>query len=167
MSDSLVVAPSALVTPTPARQQQQPIAKVRWLLGDKQQQHQHQQQHQQQQETARHSSLKATPGQGAAGNAASSDAARPPASHSSSGSSSKQGQLPPSGNEQLDRYLRYLLQEAPHKFMYYPQWGLSEQGCAAVAEFLRRDKRIKVMTLSGNAIRDEGELQAGSTCSCC
>jgi hypothetical protein len=60
-----------------------------------------------------------------------------------------------------------LLQEAPHKFMYYPQWGLSEQGCAAVAEFLRRDKRIKVMTLSGNGIRDDGELQAGSTCSCC
>ncbi|KAF6262581.1 hypothetical protein COO60DRAFT_1495678 [Scenedesmus sp. NREL 46B-D3] len=40
--------------------------------------------------------------------------------------------------------------------MYYPNWGLSEQGCLAVAEFLRRDRRIKVITLSGNGIRDEG-----------
>jgi hypothetical protein len=158
MSDSLVAAPSALVPPTPAKQQQQqqqPIPKVRWLLGDKQPQQQPQQQQQQQEAAARHSNLKSS------GGANEPDAAKPPAGGSGGGSSScsssKQGQLPASGNEQLDRYLRYLLQEAPHKFMYYPQWGLSEQGCAAVGEFLRRDKRVKVMTLSGNAIRDEGE----------
>uniref|UniRef100_A0A383W9J7 Uncharacterized protein n=1 Tax=Tetradesmus obliquus TaxID=3088 RepID=A0A383W9J7_TETOB len=163
ISDSMVAAPSALVSPTPAKQQHQPIPKVRWLLGDKQAQQQHQQQEQQQQQhkqyqqhetKARQGNLKVPAGQLVA---AVPDAARPPARVSGSGSSSfKQGQLPPSGNEQLDRYLQYLLQDAPHKFMYYPQWGLSEQGCAAVAEFLRRDKRIKVMTLSGNAIRDEG-----------
>jgi hypothetical protein len=52
----------------------------------------------------------------------------------------------------------YLLQEAhPHKYMYYPAWGVSEEGCAALGEFLRRDKRMKVMTLAGNDIRDEGE----------
>jgi hypothetical protein len=41
--------------------------------------------------------------------------------------------------------------------MYYPGWGLSDEGCLAVGEFLRRDGRIKVMTLSGNAIRDDGK----------
>lgn len=30
-------------------------------------------------------------------------------------------------------------------------------GCAAIGEFLRRDRRIKVVTLSGNSINDEGE----------
>jgi hypothetical protein len=128
---------------------------VRWLLGDKQPQ---QQQQQQQDTAAKQGNVKSPAGQLVASSAAAADASRPPA-RSSSGSL-KQGQLPPSGNEQLDRYLKYLLQDAPHKFMYYPQWGLSEQGCAAVAEFLRRDKRIKVMTLSGNAIRDEGEVDS-------
>eukprot|EP00879_Flechtneria_rotunda_P010797 GHRR01011283.1.p1 GENE.GHRR01011283.1~~GHRR01011283.1.p1 ORF type:complete len:361 (+),score=128.43 GHRR01011283.1:160-1242(+) len=67
------------------------------------------------------------------------------------------GTLPASGNEQLDKYLNYLLWEAhPHKFLYYPGWNVSVAGCAAVGEFLRLDKRIKVMTLSGNDITDEG-----------
>lgn len=33
---------------------------------------------------------------------------------------------------------------------------MSEDGCAAIGEFLRRDRRIKVVTLSENSIRDEG-----------
>eukprot|EP00775_Hariotina_reticulata_P010319 gene10319-10476_t len=76
---------------------------------------------------------------------------------SSSSRAAKTACLPPSGNAQLDKYLSYLLQEGhPHKYMYYPAWGVSEEGCAAVGEFLRRDKRMKVMTLAGNDIRDEG-----------
>jgi len=74
------------------------------------------------------------------------------------GSRSHAGALPSCDDQQLGNYLRYLLQEQhPHKFMYYPGWGLSEASCAAVGEFLRLDKRIKVMTLSGNSIADDGE----------
>ena len=77
---------------------------------------------------------------------------------SSSSSRRPEGPLPKSGHEQLDKYLDYLLgQQHPHKFMYYPGWGLNDEGCIAVGEFLRRDSRIKVMTLSGNAIKDDGE----------
>lgn len=36
-------------------------------------------------------------------------------------------------------------------------WGLTEASCAAVGAFLQRDRRIKVMTLSGNSITDDGE----------
>lgn len=67
-----------------------------------------------------------------------------------------------SDNPQLDKYLTYLLtQEHPHKFMYYPGWTLTVAGCAAVAAFLRRDKRIKVMTLSSNKINDDGRGGGG------
>jgi hypothetical protein len=74
----------------------------------------------------------------------------------SASSGSSQRPLPPSGDEQLDKYLAYLLREQRHSFLFYPEWGMSEEACAALAAFLRRDRRIKAMTLGGNSISDEG-----------
>lgn len=39
---------------------------------------------------------------------------------------------------------------------FYPNWGLSDEACAAVGAFLRLDRRIKVATLSGNRVTDDG-----------
>jgi hypothetical protein len=39
---------------------------------------------------------------------------------------------------------------------YYPGWGLSDDACAAVGEFLRIDRRIRVAALSGNRVTNEG-----------
>lgn len=99
------------------------------------------------------------PGQpGAVGDALPGGTSGEPGLGGSSSSRSHAGALPACDDQQLGNYLRYLLQEQhPHKFMYYPGWGLSEASCAAVGEFLRRDKRIKVVTLSGNSITDDGE----------
>lgn len=82
---------------------------------------------------------------------------QPPTSSSSSSNRSR-APLPSSGDAQLDKYLIYLLEKPhPHRYLYYPEWGLTDDGCAAIGEFLRRDRRIKAMTLSGNSITDEGE----------
>jgi hypothetical protein len=44
-------------------------------------------------------------------------------------SSSRAGPLPASDDQQLDNYLRYLLQEQhPHKFLYYVGWSLTCEG---------------------------------------
>jgi hypothetical protein len=52
-----------------------------------------------------------------------------PASASSSSSSSRTVPLPASDDPQLDKYLRYLLQEQhPHKFMYYEAYGMTVDG---------------------------------------
>ncbi len=69
----------------------------------------------------------------------------------------RQPTLPASGSDQLDKYLKYLLTEGTHiKFLYYRDWGVSEEGCVALAEFMRHDRRMRIMTLSGNHISDEG-----------
>jgi hypothetical protein len=39
-------------------------------------------------------------------------------------------------------------------------------GCVAIGEFLRRDRRIKVVTLSGNSITDEGRQPPGGSAGC-
>lgn len=75
--------------------------------------------------------------------------------------------LPASGDEQLDRYLSYLLTgQHPHRFLFYPAWGLTPGGCAALGAFLRRDTRIKVMTLADNSIGDEGGWVLGGGGAC-
>jgi hypothetical protein len=67
------------------------------------------------------------------------------------------GRLPPSGDEQLDKYLAYLLTGCHrHRFLYYAGWRVTLEGCAALAAFLRQDRRVKAATLGDNSIGDEG-----------
>jgi hypothetical protein len=75
--------------------------------------------------------LAATTGAGSLGSA--DDAAGQQDAASSDGrsksSSSRAGPLPASDDQQLDNYLRYLLQEQhPHKFLYYVGWSLTCEG---------------------------------------
>jgi hypothetical protein len=80
-----------------------------------------------------------------------------PAIGAAAAAAARRAPLPESGSAQLDKYLIYLLRgEHPHRFLYYPGWGLSDEAAAALGAFFRLDRRIRVATLSGNRVADDG-----------